>query len=105
MYAIRSYYGVLGGGVMRGSSVLVGGEPGIGKSTLMLQLCSSIEADGPVLYISGEESASQLKMRADRLGITREIEVLCETEINSIMRQVDRLKPVLIITDSVQTLS
>ncbi len=95
---------VLGGGVMRGSSVLVGGEPGIGKSTLMLQLCSSIEADGPVLYISGEESASQLKMRADRLGITREIEVLCETEINSIMRQVDRLKPVLIITDSVQTL-
>lgn len=95
---------VLGGGVMRGASVLVGGEPGIGKSTLMLQLCSSIKADGPVLYISGEESAPQLKMRADRLGIKRDIEVLCETEINSILKQIDRLKPVLIITDSVQTL-
>lgn len=95
---------VLGGGVMRGAAVLVGGEPGIGKSTLMLQLCSSIEAKGPVLYISGEESAAQLKMRADRLGITRDIDVLCETEINSILKQIDRLKPVLIITDSVQTL-
>ncbi|MDC7226397.1 MAG: DNA repair protein RadA [Spirochaetales bacterium] len=95
---------VLGGGVMRGASVLVGGEPGIGKSTLMLQLSSSLIAEGPVLYISGEESASQLKMRADRLGITRDIEVLCETEIGSILKQIDRLKPVMIVTDSVQTL-
>jgi DNA repair protein RadA/Sms len=95
---------VLGGGIMRGASVLVGGEPGIGKSTLMLQLCSSVKAEGPVLYISGEESAVQLKMRADRLGIKREIEILCETEISSILKQIDRLKPVLIITDSVQTL-
>ena len=95
---------VLGGGIMRGSSVLVGGEPGIGKSTLMLQLCSSVEADGPVLYISGEESAAQLKMRANRLGISRDIDVLCETEINSILKQIDRIKPVLIVTDSVQTL-
>ncbi len=95
---------VLGGGVMRGASVLVGGEPGIGKSTLMLQLCSTIKAEGPVLYISGEESAAQLKMRADRLGIKREIDVLCETELTSILKQIDYLKPVLIITDSVQTL-
>ncbi|MBI9108038.1 MAG: DNA repair protein RadA [Spirochaetales bacterium] len=95
---------VLGGGIMRGSSVLVGGEPGIGKSTLMLQLCSSATREGPVLYISGEESAAQLKMRADRLNIKREIEVFCETEINIILKTIDRLKPVLIITDSVQTL-
>lgn len=95
---------VLGGGIMRGASVLVGGEPGIGKSTLMLQLCASIRQDGRVLYISGEESAAQLKMRADRLSISREIEIFCETEINSILKTIDRLKPVLIITDSVQTL-
>jgi DNA repair protein RadA/Sms len=95
---------VLGGGIMRGASVLVGGEPGIGKSTLMLQLCASIKQGGTVLYISGEESAAQLKMRADRLKISREIEVFCETEISSILKTIDRLKPVLIITDSVQTL-
>ena len=95
---------VLGGGVMPGSSVLVGGEPGIGKSTLMLQLCNSIKSGGPVLYISGEESAVQLKMRADRLGIKRDIEIFCETEIGSILKQVDRLKPSLIVNDSVQTL-
>lgn len=95
---------VLGGGIMRGASVLVGGEPGIGKSTLMLQLCSSIEAEGAVLYISGEESAAQLKIRADRLGIKRDITVFCETEINSILKQIDRLKPVFVVTDSVQTL-
>ncbi|MDC7126772.1 MAG: DNA repair protein RadA [Spirochaetales bacterium] len=95
---------VLGGGIMSGATVLVGGEPGIGKSTLMLQICDSVAKKGSVLYISGEESASQLKMRADRLGIKKDIDVLCETEINSILKQIERIKPVLIITDSVQTL-
>ncbi len=89
---------------MRGASVLVGGEPGIGKSTMMLQLCSTIKTDGPVLYISGEESAAQIKMRADRLKISRDIEILCETGLNSVLKQIDKLKPALVITDSVQTL-
>ena len=89
---------------MRGASVLVGGEPGIGKSTLMLQLCDSLKTGGRVLYVSGEESAAQLKMRADRLGIKREIEVFCETEIGAILKTIDKLKPALIVTDSVQTL-
>ena len=95
---------VLGGGIMAGSSILVGGEPGIGKSTLMVQICNLIKAQGSVLYISGEESASQLKMRANRLKIDRDIDVFCETEIGSILRQIDKIKPILIVTDSVQTL-
>ena len=96
---------VLGGGLMRGSSVLVGGEPGIGKSTLMLQLAARIVTPGRSLYVSGEESPGQLRMRAERLAITSpRIEVLAETELTAIMQVLEQVKPVLIIVDSLQTL-
>jgi DNA repair protein RadA/Sms len=96
---------VLGGGLMRGSSVLMGGEPGIGKSTLMLQLAASLQVRGRVLYVSGEESPGQLRMRADRIAVSSErIEVVSETELTSIMQVLEQVKPVLIIVDSIQTL-
>ncbi len=96
---------VLGGGLMRGSSVLVGGEPGIGKSTLMLQLAARLSARGRSLYVSGEESPGQLRMRADRIGVSSErIEVVAETELTAIMQVLEQVKPVLVIADSIQTL-
>jgi DNA repair protein RadA/Sms len=96
---------VLGGGIMMGSTILVGGEPGIGKSTLMLQLAVSCKTKGRVLYISGEESAVQVKMRAERLhAFSNTIEVFCETELSAILKAIDMIKPVLIIVDSIQTI-
>jgi DNA repair protein RadA/Sms len=96
---------VLGGGVVPGSLVLVGGEPGIGKSTLMLQL--ALRLDGvPVLYVSGEESAAQVRMRADRIGpIPAELLLLTETALGRIFRRVKEARPALVIVDSIQTLS
>jgi DNA repair protein RadA/Sms len=97
---------VLGGGLMRGSSVLFGGEPGIGKSTLMLQLAAGLGTRGRVLYVTGEESAGQIRIRADRLRIdTERIEVLCETDLTGIVEVLDKIKPVLIVVDSIQTIS
>lgn len=102
---IREVDGVLGGGIMKGSSILVGGEPGIGKSTLMLQIASACKCKGRVLYITGEESAGQLKKRAERLGVAdSSVEILCETELESVVNAIEILKPVLIIIDSIQTL-
>lgn len=96
---------VLGGGFMRGSAILLGGEPGIGKSTLLLQVCSRLETKGRVLYVSGEESPAQIRLRADRLGALREsIEVLCATNLDRIMSVFDAVKPVLIVIDSIQTI-
>ncbi len=96
---------VLGGGLMRGSSVLVGGEPGIGKSTLMLQLAACLETRGRSLYVSGEESPGQLRMRADRINVSSErIEVVAETELTAVMQVLEQVKPVLIVVDSIQTL-
>jgi DNA repair protein RadA/Sms len=96
---------VLGGGIMRGSSVLIGGEPGIGKSTLMLQAAASLVSPGRVVYVSGEESPGQLRMRADRIGaVSQRIEVLAETELTAVMQALEQAKPVFVIVDSIQTL-
>lgn len=96
---------VLGGGLVKGSLVLVGGEPGIGKSTLILQLCDKIQGEGKVLYVSGEESAEQIKLRADRLNINNDdILFLGETDIDIIQDNILEQNPKLVIIDSIQTM-
>jgi DNA repair protein RadA/Sms len=96
---------VLGGGLVQGSLVLLGGDPGIGKSTLILQICDKIKIDKPILYVSGEESASQIKLRADRLNIKNDnILFLGETSIELIQETIDTLNPGVIIIDSIQTM-
>ena len=97
---------VLGGGLVEGSLVLVGGDPGIGKSTLLTQVSANFARDGArVLYVSGEESGRQIKMRARRLGAaTDELYVLSENDMNNIERQAERLQPRLMIVDSIQTM-
>ncbi len=96
---------VLGGGIMKRSAVLVGGEPGIGKSTLLLQAAASCTSTGRVLYVSGEESAGQIRMRADRLGLKGErVELLCSGRLDEIERALESVKPVLVVIDSAQTL-
>lgn len=96
---------VLGGGVVPGSLVLVGGDPGIGKSTLMLQTSNELALTGlKVLYVSGEESVRQTKLRADRLGaLSPSLYVLCETNLETIEEAVDSLKPEFLVIDSIQT--
>jgi DNA repair protein RadA/Sms len=98
---------VLGGGIMKRSAVLLGGEPGIGKSTLLLQTAAASETKGRVLYISGEESAGQVRMRAARLGLSENlgrIEICCTGRLEDITTVLDGVKPVLIFADSAQTL-
>ncbi len=96
---------VLGGGAVAGSLVLVGGAPGIGKSTLLLQICNSLCQGRKVLYISGEESERQLKLRAERLGVSpEELLILSETRLSDIVEAVDETHPDFLIVDSIQTL-
>ncbi len=96
---------VLGGGAVEGSLVLVGGAPGIGKSTLLLQICANICKERTVLYISGEESERQLKLRAERLGVTsEELYILSETRMSALLEAVEAVKPDILIADSIQTL-
>ena len=96
---------VLGGGLVNGSLVLLGGEPGIGKSTLILELCDKITGTGKVLYVSGEESAEQVKIRADRLQIkNNNIMFLGETDIDVIEEAILAMQPKLVIIDSIQTM-
>ena len=96
---------VLGGGAVSGSLVLVGGAPGIGKSTLLLQICSSLCTDRKVLYISGEESERQLKLRANRIGVLHDnLYILSETSLSDIIAAADSLQPDILIVDSIQTL-
>lgn len=97
---------VLGGGLVRGSITLISGSPGIGKSTLLLQACQGIsEKYGKVLYISGEESEEQIKMRADRLKVTSpNLYILSETNMETIEAQIENVKPIFVIVDSIQTL-
>lgn len=103
---IRELDRVLGGGIVGGSLVLVGGDPGIGKSTLLLQMCYNLAADGKrVLYISGEESLSQIKLRAQRIGNASDtLMVLCETSLEQIEEVLVETKPEIVIIDSIQTM-
>ncbi len=95
---------VLGGGLVNGSAVLLSGEPGIGKSTLLMQLCGAVGNEQTVLYVSGEESGSQLKLRAKRLGVhASELFVLNETNASNIIAEIDEVKPSVVIIDSIQT--
>ncbi|MCI6709311.1 MULTISPECIES: DNA repair protein RadA [Eisenbergiella] len=97
---------VLGGGIVAGSLVLVGGDPGIGKSTLLLQMCRLLsEKEKKVLYISGEESLQQIKMRAQRIGnFSDSLQLLCETNLGDIEEAIAREKPEIVIIDSIQTM-
>ncbi|MDY6221074.1 MAG: DNA repair protein RadA [Candidatus Alectryocaccobium sp.] len=97
---------VLGGGIVRGGLMLVGGDPGIGKSTLMLQLCQKLSEGGlKVLYVSGEESLTQIKMRAERIGsFSDSLKLLCETDIDQVLSAIDKEEPGLVIIDSIQTM-
>lgn len=96
---------VLGGGLVEGSVVLLAGEPGIGKSTLLMQLCGALGKERRILYVSGEESRPQLKMRAQRLGTSGEqILLLTETDLDTILAEYDRIRPEILIADSIQTI-
>lgn len=103
---IREFDRVLGGGIVEGSMVLVGGDPGIGKSTLLLQMCLLLVSQKhKVLYISGEESLQQIKIRADRLGNHGgDLMMLCETDLEMIQEVIERMKPELVVIDSIQTM-
>ena len=102
---IEEFSRVLGGGLVPGSLVLLGGEPGIGKSTLVLELSAKLAATiGPVLYVSGEESPRQIRMRAERLGLRApELYLLTETDLSEIISQAQALNPTLLVIDSIQT--
>src|SRR5262249_41871334 len=95
---------LLGGGVVPGSLTLLGGDPGIGKSTLVLQMVGAVAETGPVLYVSGEESASQIKLRAERLGVRSDkLYVLSENNLRRALEAVEKIKPRLMVVDSIQT--
>ncbi len=102
---IEEFSRVLGGGLVPGSLVLLGGEPGIGKSTLLLELSAKLAAaSGPVLYVSGEESTRQIKLRAERLGLSApDLYLLTETDLSEIISQAQALQPMLLVIDSIQT--
>ncbi|MGY8826669.1 MAG: DNA repair protein RadA [Candidatus Latescibacterota bacterium] len=103
---ISEFDRVLGGGIMPGSVILVGGDPGIGKSTLLLQMAGQLSANGlGIAYISAEESAAQIRQRADRLGaLSDELEVLAETNLTTILDQLKKASPMAVVIDSIQTI-
>ncbi len=97
---------VLGGGLVKGSLVLLSGDPGIGKSTILLQICHHMGSKHRILYVSGEESARQIKLRADRLGVeTENLSVMCETDAEKIAEYIRSDKPDIVIIDSIQTMN
>src|SRR6185437_4912478 len=96
---------VLGGGLVPGSLILIGGDPGIGKSTLVLQLCLELSHEERVLYVTGEESAEQVKLRADRLGqVPADLYLMAEVDIDTILSAMRELRPALMVVDSIQTM-
>ena len=95
---------VLGGGIVPGSVTLLGGDPGIGKSTLLMQTAAELTKQGTVLCVTGEESASQLKLRAERLGVGGDMLILAENDLSAIESEVDRVKPAYVMIDSIQTM-
>lgn len=102
---IRELDRVLGGGIVPGSLVLVGGDPGIGKSTLLLQVCKRLSANKNILYISGEESLAQIKLRANRMGeFADNLKLLCETNLETIRTIIETQHPEIVIIDSIQTM-
>ena len=97
---------VLGGGIVKGSLVLISGDPGIGKSTILLQICRCLGERMTILYVSGEESYNQIKLRADRLGVSAPgLSILCETDIQAVSEYITSAKPNLVIIDSIQTMN
>ena len=102
---LRELDRVLGGGVVSGELILVGGDPGIGKSTLLLQICENAGKTKKILYVSGEESAAQIKIRANRLGVnTQNLYLLSETDVEIILDAINDMKPDIVIIDSIQTM-
>lgn len=102
---IKEFDRVLGGGIVSGSLVLLSGDPGIGKSTILLQICEHLGKNNVVLYVSGEESASQIKLRANRLGVfTENLFVLSQTDVSTIIETIKSTKPDVVIIDSIQTM-
>ena len=96
---------VLGGGLVKGSLVLVGGDPGIGKSTLLLQICKTLPSDKTILYVSGEESEKQIKLRAQRLSVFNEnVYLVSETDVAAVIEVINQIKPDIVIIDSIQTM-
>lgn len=96
---------VFGGGVVKGSVILLGGDPGIGKSTILLQICEQLGKGGKILYISGEESLGQLKLRAERLEVNSDnLYLLAETDVDTVLATVEKEKPIAVIIDSIQTM-
>ncbi|MBQ7117338.1 MAG: AAA family ATPase, partial [Clostridia bacterium] len=97
---------VLGGGIVKGSLVLLSGDPGIGKSTILLQICQQLGKKLKILYVSGEESYSQIKLRAERLRVnTDNLFVLCETDVQAVCEHIRSTTPDLVIVDSIQTMN
>lgn len=97
---------VLGGGIVKGSLVLIGGDPGIGKSTILLQICNYLGENLEILYVSGEESIRQLKLRASRLGVdSKNLSLLAQTDIESIEQEIMSMKPDIVMVDSIQTMN
>ena len=97
---------VLGGGIVKGSLVLIGGDPGIGKSTMLLQICEYLGRELRIMYVSGEESARQIKLRATRLGVqSPNLMVLTETDVQYVVEQIRSEKPDLVMVDSIQTMN
>ena len=100
---IKEFDRVVGGGIVKGSLILVSGEPGIGKSTILLQICGTLNMN--ILYVSGEESASQIKLRAQRLGVkSSSVKILCETDVSSVCDKIIHESPDMVIIDSIQTM-